>query len=149
MTAKIVGYTNQESIKHVDVCDCCGRIELMHAVRVRTDEGGLMNLGTGCAAKIIYGRKTPKLSARIEAQAKAEQAAKDARNAQFSARATRFTALADAAERDGRDSESWQAMCDGFRISQGKWAPEYIAEHGGILAATRAWAAELEAKIEE
>lgn len=142
MAATIIGFTTLKSDKHNDTCDCCGRTELANAVIVRTDNGGSMNLGTGCAAVYIYGRKSSKTVSKVEAAAKAAQNGKESRNAYRTARAAFYTTIADEAESAGNGSEAWSKMVEAYTKGTGKIAGD------DVLAATRNHAASFIAKVE-
>jgi hypothetical protein len=38
-----------------DECSCCDRAGLVHIVKLRHADGGIVWMGTGCAAKALYG----------------------------------------------------------------------------------------------
>jgi len=142
MAATIIGFTTLKSDKHNDTCDCCGRTELANAVIVRTENGGTMNLGTGCAAVYLYGRKSSKTVSKVEAVAKAAQSGKDSRNAYRTARASFYTTIADEAEAAGAGTASWGKMIEAYTKGTGKVAGD------DVLAATRNHAASFLAKVE-
>jgi len=63
--AKLLGINYQ-----IGLCDCCGREELQCTIELEID-GRKVNYGRGCAAVALYGRRSKKQIALIEAEGRA------------------------------------------------------------------------------
>ena len=72
MEYKILGINDDQ-----DWCDLCGKTRLKRVVWLESEEGEILAVGTDCAGKLLYGRKSAKNTKMAKDEASAIQAAKD------------------------------------------------------------------------